>query len=83
MVEVSPDIKVPTSQSHHINPSNAEATFVQSTRTLNIMKIILNLSYMKDLAAYSRMSTHVPGFQSFFFGFLHRYVMAKLATSSK
>ena len=45
MVEVSPDIKVPTSQSHHINPSNAEATFVQSTRTQNIMKIILNLSY--------------------------------------
>ena len=28
------------------------------------------------------MLTHVPGFQSFFKGFLHNFVLAKLATSS-
>ena len=28
------------------------------------------------------MSTHVPEFQSFFAGFLHHFVLAKLATSS-
>ena len=28
------------------------------------------------------MSTHVPGFQSFFLGFLHHFVLAKLATRS-
>ena len=28
------------------------------------------------------MSIHVPGFQSFFSGFLHHFVLAKLATSS-
>ena len=28
------------------------------------------------------MSTHVQGFQSFFEVFLHRFVLAKLATSS-
>ena len=30
------------------------------------------------------MSTHVPGFQSFFYGFLHHFALAKLyiATSS-
>ena len=28
------------------------------------------------------MSTHVPGFQSFFFFFFHHFVLAKLATSS-
>ena len=27
------------------------------------------------------MSTHLPGFQSFFFFFLHHFVLAKLATS--
>ena len=33
------------------------------------------------LVAYSQMSTHVPGFRSFF-RFLHTFVLAKLATSS-
>ena len=28
------------------------------------------------------MSTHVPGFQSFFLFFLHHFVLAELATSS-
>ena len=35
------------------------------------------------LAEYSQMSTHVPGFQSFFLViFLHHFVLAKLGTSS-
>ena len=29
------------------------------------------------------MSTHLPGFQCNFSGFLHHFVLAKLATSSK
>ena len=33
------------------------------------------------LADYSQMSTHMPGFQSFF-SFLHHFVLAKLATTS-
>ena len=33
------------------------------------------------LAEFSQMSTHKPGFQSFF-RFLHHFVLAKLATSS-
>ena len=28
------------------------------------------------------MSNHMPGYQSFYKGFLHHFVMAKLATSS-
>ena len=38
--------------------------------------------YEKALAEYSQMSTHLPGFQSFFSFFLHHCVLAKLATSS-
>ena len=34
------------------------------------------------LAAYSLMSTHVPGVQSFLTFFLHHFVFAKLAISS-
>ena len=33
------------------------------------------------LAEHSQMSTHLPGFQSFFLGFLHPFVLDKLATS--
>ena len=35
------------------------------------------------LAENSQMSTHLPGFQSFFRGFLHHFLLATLATSSK
>ena len=38
-------------------------------------------THLKALAEYSQMSTHLSRFQSFF-GFLHRFVLAKLATSS-
>ena len=34
------------------------------------------------LSEYCQMSTHVQGFLSFSFFFLHHFVMAKLATSS-
>ena len=53
-----------------INPSNAEATFSQSTRMqrffLNDPKPCHVGIHMKALAEYYRMSTHVTGFQSFF-----------------
>ena len=38
--------------------------------------------HWKALAEYSQMSTHLPGFQSFF-TFLQNFALAKLATSSK
>ena len=60
-----------------LNPSNAEATFIQSTRTQ-----ILHLGiHWIALAEYSQMSTHMPGFRSFS-GFLSNFVLARLATSS-
>ena len=64
-------------------PSNAEATFVQSTRIQRFLKTKpCHVSiYRKALAKYSQMSTHVPGFQSFF-SVLHHFVLAKLATTS-
>ena len=34
-----------------------------------------------DFAEYSQMSTHLPGFKSFFI-FLHHFVLAKLPASS-
>ena len=38
-------------------------------------------THWKALAEYSQMSTHLPGFQSFF-SFLHHFVSTKIATSS-
>ena len=35
------------------------------------------------LAEFSQVSTHMPGLQLFFPGFLHHFVLAKLATSNK
>ena len=67
-----------------INPSNAMATFVQST----IMQIFLKPSkpchvgiHWRALAEHSQMSTHLPRFQSFL-GFLYHFVLAKFATNS-
>ena len=37
--------------------------------------------HRKALVEHYQMSTHLPGFQSFF-RFLHHFVLAKLATSS-
>ena len=69
------------------NPSNAEASFVLSTRTQGFLeKSIQTLScwYSLDraLAKYSRMSTHMCQGFSHFSGFLHHFVLAKLTTSS-
>ena len=38
--------------------------------------------YLTALTEYSHMSTHLPGFQSIFTGFLHHFILARLATSS-
>ena len=67
-----------------VNPSNAEATFVQSTRmqiSLKPPKPCYVGTHWIALAEYSQMSTHLPGFWSFF-NFLYYFVLAKLATSS-
>ena len=67
-----------------LNPSNAEASFGQSTRTQLFLKTIETLSFgihSIALAEYSQMGTHMPGFQSFS-AFLHHFVLAKLAASS-
>ena len=80
-----------------LNPSNAEASSVQSTRmqtSRRFSKILSNAKnfwkpskpchvgiHWKALAEYFQLSTHLPGFQSFS-GFLHHFVLAKLATSS-
>ena len=44
-------------------------------------KLCHNGTHLIALAEHSQMSTHLPGFQSFFL-FLHHFVLAKLATSS-
>ena len=64
-----------------INPSNAEPTFIQSSKMHSFLKAILTLSCWYSLVN-SKMSTHMPGFQSFFRFFLHHFVLPKLATSS-
>ena len=51
-----------------LNPSNAESTFVQSTRTQRSKPCHVGI-YWKALAEISQMSTHVPGFQLFFSSF--------------
>ena len=60
---------VPVSNvSYDLNPSNAKATFVQSTRAISFLKTILTLStgiYWKAPVEYSHKSTNVPGSQSF------------------
>ena len=67
-----------------INTYIAEATVAQSTRTQRSSKSSKPCHvgiYWIALAKYSRMSTHLPGLQSFSW-FLHHFVTAKLATSS-
>ena len=68
----------------YFNPTNAEATFGQSTRTQSFLKNICTLSCwysLEALSEYSQMNTHMPGFQSYFI-FFHHFILAKLATSS-
>ena len=53
------------------NSSNAEATFLPNDKDAKIFENHLNpvmLVFIEiALAEYSQMSTHVPGFQSYFF----------------
>ena len=73
-----------TFQDDLIYPSNAEATFVRTTRNQRFLKNIHTLSCWyswKALAECPQMSTHMPGFQAFF-RFLHIVVLVKLATCS-
>ena len=58
-----------------VNPSNAEATFIQSKDFWKPSKPCHVGIHWKDL------TTHVPGF-SYLSGFLHNFALAKLATSS-
>ena len=59
------------------NPSNAGATFIQSTGMQRFFKpsrpFHVCIHWIALAAEYSQMSTHVPGFQSFF-RFLHYFV---------
>ena len=64
---ILPHIRFPCIYHDYLNPSNAETTFVQSTRTQDSWKTIETLGiHLKALAEYSQMSTHLPGFQYFF-----------------
>ena len=68
-----------------VNPSNAEAILSSKAQGHKYFwkpsKPCHIGIYWIALVEYSRMSTHMPGFQSFS-GFLHYFVLAKLATSS-
>ena len=53
---------------NNLNPSNAEATFIESTRTQKSLKTIYKPCHVGihfiALVEYFQMSTHMPGFQS-------------------
>ena len=72
-------------KSFHFNPSNAVATFAQSTRMLRFFKTIKTLSYWYSLEsscwALSDEYPFAKGFKGFS-GFLHNFVLANLAVSS-
>ena len=67
------------------NPSNAEATFIQSTRTQKFQKTIWTLlcGYSLESSCWA-LSYEYPfaRFSVIFQFFLHHFVLAKLATSS-
>ena len=67
-----------------LNPSNAEATFIQEQGWKDFWKQYKPCHvgiHRIAFAEYSQMSTYVPGFQSIFRVFLHPFVLAKLAIS--
>ena len=67
---------------HYINPSNAQATLVQRTqKKLKPFKPCHVGIHWIALAVYFQMSTHLPGFRSFF-RFLHLFVLIELVASS-
>ena len=69
----------------YVNPSNAEAILfskVQGHESLWKSSKPCDVGiHWKALAEYSQMSTHLPGFRSFF-RFLHLFVLTKLVASS-
>ena len=68
-----------------VNPSNAEATFVQSTRLQRFLTPSKPRHvgiHKKALTDYSQMSTHVLGFQSLFSIFASFCIGQSTATSS-
>ena len=69
-----------------IKPGNAEATFVQSTRTQRLLKTIYKLCYVGihwiALAELYQMSTNVPGFQSFL-TFLNYFIFVQISHQQK
>ena len=68
-----------------VNPSNTESTFVQSTRTQRFWKTIETLSCWYSLDSSCRaLSDEYPYARVLYItqGFLHHFVLAKLATSS-
>ena len=68
-----------------VNPYNAEAIFVQSTRTQIFLKIIKTRTFWYWLNSSCWVLSneyHVPGFLSFFGSLSHHFVKAKLVTSS-
>ena len=67
-----------------INPSNAEATFVQSTRKQDYSKTSKPCCvgiHWRALAEYSQMITYMSGFQSFFRIFASFFI-GQITTSS-
>ena len=68
----------------YVNLSTAETTFVRSTKCFEnhlnpVMLVSIGLLSRTD---HSPMSSHLPGFPSFFRFFLHHFVLVKLATTS-
>ena len=73
-VYMRPDMKASRNNSLllALNPSNAEATFIQSTRTQIFLKAIEPCRvgiHWNALTEYFHMSTHLPGFRSLFRAF--------------
>ena len=77
-------IQCTTLQHHTLNPYNAEATFIQSRRMQRFSKIIETLSSWYSLnSPRGVLSGEYPYAKvCHFSGFLHHFVLDKLATSS-
>ena len=65
-----------------LNPSNAKATFVKSTRMQRFVEKTPKPCHVGihwiALTEHSQMSTHMPGFQSFF-GFFASFCIGKIS----
>ena len=70
------------SNAAQINPSNAEATYVQSTRMQCFLNTILTLSCWYSLDSSRWVLSDEYPFARFFVLFFHHFVLAKAATTS-